>query len=376
MIQILTTLQVLPQADPLPLPAYPWIFLFLLYLTLTLHFIAMSSTVGGTILLAATSFARSENMDKLSGFLAKFLPISLSFTVTLGVAPLLFIQVLYGQLFFTTSILMGWWWLLILAFLMTAYYGLYLYQHKRDSFPFIKKWMPLVCAILMIVIALLFVMNFKLFCRFPEWKEIYLSNANGWFLNFAHPQVIPSWIHHILGALAIGGLLVVLHGWTRRKTDALYGDWAVRTGGIIFALPTLLQFAVGYWLLLTLPRELIRAFMFRSAYETSILFTGMAAGTIAALLIAWSAWKRRYGWPVALSTALIIVTTALMVLKRAAVRDYLLAPLKEFNIGAMKVSPQWDTITIFGVLLIAGLAIVGWMLFVLFRGKGGTSEAA
>ena len=373
---LFTALQVLPQADPLPLPASPWIFLFLLHLTFSLHLIAMNLTIGGSLLLTASSFRRSENLEKLSGFLSKFLPFSLSFTITLGVAPLLFIQVLYGQLFFTTSILMGWWWLMALLFLMIAYYSLYLYQHKRDKWPIVRTWAPLISVVLMVIIALLFVMNFKLLCRFAEWKEIYTSGASGWFLNFGHPLVFPTWIHHLLAAVAIGGILLILHGWGRRSRDLSYADWAARTGGIMFVVPTFIQFAAGYWMLKVLPHQLLKAYMFGSVFETAILFIGMATGTLAALLIAWVAWKRRYGWPVLISLVLIAATTALMVIKRAMVREALLADLKGFDISAMPVAPQWDTIAIFAVLLVGGLAVVGWMLYVLFRGKKDVDEAA
>ena len=369
MSQLLMSLQVLPQADPLPLPAYPWIFLFLLQLTLTLHFVAMGLTVGGTALLAWSSFSRSENMAKLSNFLSRFLVITLSFTITLGVAPLLFIQVLYGQIFFTTSILMGWWWLLLLAMLMIAYYSLYLYQHKRASSPLVARWAPLVSLVLMALIALLFVMNFKLFYRYDEWKAIYTGGVSGWFLNLDMPQVLPGWIHHLLSAVAFGGLLTVLHGWARKGGDPEYAGWAVRIGGWLFAIPTLLQFVIGYLLIEVMPRDLIKAFMFGSTYETAILFAGMGAGTLAALLMAWAAWKRKYGLPVILTSVLLLATTALMVLKRAAVRDYYLARIEGFGIDAMAVEPQWDTIIIFAVLLVAGLATVGWMLWVIFAGK-------
>ena len=370
----MTALQVLPQADPLPLPAYPWMFLFLLYLTFSLHLIAMNLTIGGTLLLTVSSFRRSENMEKLSVFLSKFLPFSLSFTITLGVAPLLFIQVLYGQLFFTTSILMGWWWLMILVFLMIAYYSLYLYQHKRDQWPVVRTWAPLVSVVLMVIIALLFVMNLKLLCRYNEWKEIYTSGVSGWFLNFGHPLVFPTWTHHLLAAVAVGGILLVLHGWGRRSKDQAYADWAARTGGLMFVVPTIIQFAAGYWMLKVLPHELLKAYMFGSVFETTILFIAMGTGTLAALLIAWTAWKSRYGWPVVLSLVLIAATMALMVIKRAMVRDALLAGLEGFDISAMPVSPQWDTITIFAVLLVGGLAVVGWMLYVVFRGKREVGE--
>ena len=56
---------------------------------------------------------------------AKKLPVLLPATITLGIAPLLFVQVLYGQYFYTSSIIVAWPWFLVLVLLTVAYYGFY-----------------------------------------------------------------------------------------------------------------------------------------------------------------------------------------------------------------------------------------------------------
>ncbi|MEE9203583.1 MAG: hypothetical protein V3U08_01100 [Nitrospirales bacterium] len=44
----------------------------------------------------------------------------MAFAIVLGVAPLLFIQVLYGQLFYTAAILVGRVWILLILVLILA----------------------------------------------------------------------------------------------------------------------------------------------------------------------------------------------------------------------------------------------------------------
>ena len=61
---------------------------------------------------------------------AKKLPVFLPATITLGIAPLLFVQVLYGQFFYTSSIVMAWPWFLVLVFLTLAYYGFYYVSYR------------------------------------------------------------------------------------------------------------------------------------------------------------------------------------------------------------------------------------------------------
>lgn len=372
--QLLVLQVVLPGADPLSLPAPPIIFLFLLHLTFSLHLIAMNFTVGGSILLSINSFRKSENLAKLSRFLQFFLPISMAFTITLGVAPLLFVQVLYGQIFFTTSILMAWIWLFLLAALMVAYYGLYFYQFKHQESRLARKWAPLVSTVLLLVIALIFVMNFKMFFMAEEWKSIYHGASSGFFLNLTHPQVWPSMVHYLLAMMAFAGLLTILHGWAKRKVDKDYSNWAIKFGGTLFIVHTALQFLAGSWLLLVLPRELMRAFMFKQAYPTVLLFTGMGLALLAIITMFWAIRKRSYGLPLVLTMIFSVVIIGSMSLVRGYVRNYFISDF--LDLGSFEVAPQWDTMILFAVLFLGGLVTVGWMIYQIFKGgKPGEANA-
>lgn len=369
MMELLTQAQVtLPAADPLPLPAPPFIFYFLLFLTFALHMVAMNFTLGGTLVQAIAGFRENENLKKFSKFLSFFLPITMSFTVTLGIAPLLFIQVLYGQIFFTTSVLMGWIWFSVLIVLMIAYYGLYIYQFRHHDTPWVRRWLPVVTAVLLLVIALIFIMNFKLFYRAEEWSGIYASGQSQFFMNLDHPQVWPTFFHTLVSVMAFVGLLAILHGWTRKKEDPAYADWAIRFGGMLFIVHTAVQFAVGSWLLLSLPRELVKMFMFGNPLATGLLFTGMGLALVAILLALWARAKKAYGWPVVAVVTIAVLIVAVMTLVRAIVREYMLKGW--FSIESLQIQPQWDTIIIFAVLLVAGLGTVAWMIFKVVTGKG------
>jgi hypothetical protein len=52
------------------------------------------------------------------------------FSVNFGVAPLLFVQVLYGHFFYASSILMAVFWLAVIPLLIAAYYAAYLYGFR------------------------------------------------------------------------------------------------------------------------------------------------------------------------------------------------------------------------------------------------------
>ena len=48
-------------------------------------------------------------------------------------APLLFVQVLYGRLFLTSSVLMAWWWLAVVPLVILAYSGAYLLAFRGKA---------------------------------------------------------------------------------------------------------------------------------------------------------------------------------------------------------------------------------------------------
>ena len=58
------------------------------------------------------------------------MPVAVAAAITLGVAPLLFVQVVYQQFFYSGTILVGWAWLLFLVMLMLGYYAAYAYKFR------------------------------------------------------------------------------------------------------------------------------------------------------------------------------------------------------------------------------------------------------
>jgi cytochrome bd-type quinol oxidase subunit 1 len=121
----------IPDPDPIPLPAPVELLTPLLVLTFTLHILAMNVTLGGTVIAVVSDLmGRRDGNDRyrrLARHLIAMMPVTLAATITLGVAPLLFIQTLYGQLFYTSSILMAWPWFAVVPLVIVAYYGIYLY---------------------------------------------------------------------------------------------------------------------------------------------------------------------------------------------------------------------------------------------------------
>ena len=186
----------IPLADPLPLPAPVGLLWVLLQLTFTLHLVAMNVVLGGSILALHWRFSRraegAPHRAALVAFFARALPVAVAATVTLGVAPLLFVQVLYGRLFFTSSILMAWFWLAVIPLVILAYYGAYLLAFRGEASPGRSRALAAGVTALFAAVGFLYVSNVTRALRPGTFLDAYHASGRGVVLNLGDVHYIDS----------------------------------------------------------------------------------------------------------------------------------------------------------------------------------------
>lgn len=364
----------LPAADPMPLPAPYWLFKLLLLMTFILHIVAMNFLFGGGVIaLFMRLFARGrENALLLANDLGKKLPAFVAAAVTLGVAPLLFLQVIYGQFFYTSSVIMAWPWFFVLPLLILAYYGFYLVAFKN------KGASTRHTAILGVSVAFLFLVGFAysnnmtLMLTPEKWAAKYFADMSGMNLNFGEPMLIPRFLHFMVAAVAVGGFLPVTIGLFRWNKEQDYSRYVIRTGGRWFMFATMVQFLVGIIFLVSLPREKMILFMGGNAAATVLLLAGIVVG-IAVVIVMARALRRedpRAGAITAMSlTGLVLI---LMALIRDILRDAYLQPY--FTPSSLRVATQWDVLALFLVLFIGGVVLWGWMMWRYFKAQAAAAS--
>jgi len=108
--------------------AGPTAFYLTLYLgTLVLHVLPMAYVVAGSAILMTRVVFQPRLVDEaLTVHLRQWLPFILSAAITAGVAPLLFLQILYQREFYTANLLLFHRWMAILPVLIAGFYLLYL----------------------------------------------------------------------------------------------------------------------------------------------------------------------------------------------------------------------------------------------------------
>ncbi len=350
----------IPLADPMPLPGPVWLLRTLLLLTFFLHVLFMNCLLGGTAVALVCTMRRKSSpfSAQLAGDIGRLLPSIFAFTITLGVAPLLFLQVMYGQFLYASSILIGIPWLAIIGMVILAYYGVYFFSMKGNG-PGGKPTAVLgVVVVLLATIAFIYSNNFTLMLAPERWLDLYRSHASGWNLNWSEPSLLPRYLHFVLGALAVTGLGLVVMG-LRKQPDG-YRQWLIEKGSMLFTGTTILNFGVGFWFLAKLPIATRLAFIGGNGFATALLGIGLLLplAAVAHLIMAKANKSPQRQLLIGVSSG--VLTVAVMVVMRDVLRNLALAP--HFSPNQLPVASQWGIIALFVVLFVAGLATLYYML--------------
>lgn len=377
---MIDSLAAIPAPDPIPLPAPAGLLKVLLILTFILHLFPMNLTLGGSFIAAWTDWrGRRVNCERrraLVGYLTHVLPTAAAYTITLGVAPLLFLQVLYGQMFYTSSVLMAWPWLSVIPLLIIGYYGLYLYALRRER---LGERGPLVgglSALAFLGIGFLYTNNLTLMLTPDRWHGMYRDNPAGLHLNLSDPTVIPRFLHFFLAALAFTGAFILMRGVScLKRGEEEDGRYAVRYGGLWFAAPTAAQFVVGPWFLFSLPPHVRDVFLGGDLVASAHLWGGVVFAVVALMLIVMASNApnpRRLGFA---GVGCLVVAVISMAVVRNAVREAMLAPY--FRLTDLPAAPQTGVILLFFALLVAAVVVIVTMLrWVRRSGVGDREEIA
>ena len=112
-------------ADPAGAPSHPAIFLVLGVVTFALHIAAVSILLGSTGLALFARYKATDDWLRLGSTMAFTAKAATGAAIVLGVAPLLFVQVIFDPFWYASSMLSAVWTLVFLGLLMIGYLALY-----------------------------------------------------------------------------------------------------------------------------------------------------------------------------------------------------------------------------------------------------------
>jgi len=333
----------------------------LLLLTFLVHLWIMNVMLGTGFIALIRHLRKDDVKSDLSQNIASNLPFTIAFTINFGVAPFLFLQVLYGHLIYTSSILMAAYWLSVIGILILAYYSAYIYDFKYDELSEKRIFFIGFTVLALLWIAFVFTNNMTLMLSPDKWS-MYFEDPSGFCLNLKEKTLFPRFFHFVIASIAMGGLSIALYRQTQKvyftddnsdnKEVISRWDEDIQTGLGWFIGATLVQMVVGVWYFMSLPESVRGIFM-----GNHTLGTGVFILVIPLIVVMLICSVRNYVW---MTGFLIIPVSVLMIIMRHLVRSAYLD--QYFRVQDLPVSGQYSPFIFFIVALICGISAIIYMI--------------
>ena len=347
------------------LPAATLGYLLLYLATLVIHVVFMGYVLAGSAYLAGVvTLRRDHTPDPFEPLLREWLPFMLSLAITAGVAPLLFIQILYRPQFYTANLLLFHRWMAVVPVLIVAFYLLYLLKVRwgASRSPLVSPAIGLVAAGCFVFIAWSWTENHLLSLADQQvWSDQYVSRS--WV--YRSSQVLPRLGIWFFGTFPILAVWLGWQAWWQMPaggTDPLAEDHrsaelAARRGAVIGLAGLALALICAVLYAIMLPAE------HRAALSPAPLLIawGIAAvGLIVAAVLFVRQWRiGRLGLlPLMLQSLALIGAIAGVAWLREALRLHVVdvAALADTHAAAADVGGRW----VFAAFLVINAVLIGW----------------
>ena len=319
--------------DPMALPAPPALFVGLMGLTFVVHMLFLGLLVAALWARVGAEWGKSNTCEieplHRTGVMA------FSTTITAGVAPLLFVQVLYGKYFYSSSITIGYPWLAIIAYLMVGFYSLYFWRRRWE-----KSGGPSAAGkvYLLLTIASAIAVGFTY-----SWNHLQSLSATPWTQAIPHMKAATRLLGYGGGTAIASGAWALWLGrsWRIDRRTPRGASIALVVGGVLlWAWASSSQFAASDY-----------------GVVAWIMLLIAAALAIVSGITGFLQRVRLARWPASLA-ALTALTG--LVLQRESYRLMMLTG--DYDQSAQAVRAQWSPFAMFALVLLAGLATLIWLL--------------
>ena len=355
--------------DPAGVPSHPLVFLLLGVLTFALHIAAVQVMLGASALVLRGAFSAQLHWRRLAATMLNTAKIAVSVAIVIGVAPLLFVQVLYDPFWYTSNVLSARWVIGFILLLIAGYiamYGFYWRNPQLATKPARSRWMMMLSlALLLLVGWIMHVLSYQML--WPEqWQQWYAPqgriDASGSGL---HAYSVARFGFFIaLSAPVAGAWLVAVRRYLQGagEGDAAYLAFLARLARRLMLLGGVLSLAIGALWLLTLPEKM--ALFTSSPWMLAALVLLLVAVALPTLLgdrLERGLWG--YGVFGVGAVALIAVAAA-----REMLRYTLLSGVYGYDALDYKTNMDWySTLTFFITFGVLGSVTLGYLLAVAWQ---------
>lgn len=249
--------------DQAGVPSHPLVFLILGVLTFALHIAAVQVMLGAATLTLRGAFSADLKWRRLAADMLTTAKIAVSVAIVIGVAPLLFVQVVYDPFWYTSNVLSAWWVIGFIVLLIAGYIAMYAFYWKNHDIVADGGqggvWMVLSIALLLGVGFIVHSLTNQML--FPEqWMPWYAPQgqieAGGRALHYWH---LPRFFFFIaLSAPVVGAWL---YGYRRylqgaKEADATYLAFVRGLAQKVMVVGGVVAVLIGAAWMVTLPEKM------------------------------------------------------------------------------------------------------------------------
>ncbi|WP_028488836.1 hypothetical protein [Thiothrix lacustris] len=355
--------------DVAGVPSHPVLFLILGVLTFALHILTVQVMLGASGLVIWGALSKDAYKRQLAQAMLGTAKIAVSVAVVLGVAPLLFVQVIYDPFWYTSNVLSATWVIGFIVILTVGYLLMYFFYAKNHHLATQKTVCPgsmiLSLALMLVVGFIMHVLVVQMLSP-DQWMQWYAPNgeidASGRGLHAYNLWRFAFFIS--LSVLVIGSWLLAYRHYISHRTDVDSGylQWLKGLAGALSLAGGILAIGFGIGWMLTLPES-----------QASFGFSPWV--WLAALMIALTAVMPKlmgnkvnaplfgYGLFGLAAVALILVAVA-----REMLRWNILFGDFGYNALDYAVNMDWySTLLFFGTFLIIGGTVLAYFLTVAWQ---------
>lgn len=354
--------------DPAGVPSHPLVFLLLGVLTFALHVAAVQVMLGAGALTLRGAFSARPHWRRLAGTMLATAKVAVSVAIVIGVAPLLFVQVVYDPFWYTSNVLSARWvigFIVLLTLGYLAMYGFYARNHDLLARPTRSAWKMVASLALMLTVGfIMHVLSYQML--WPEqWQQWYAPGGqvdpSGRQL---HAFSLPRFGFFIaLSAPVVGAWLLALRRYLQGAGEPHddYLDFLLVLARQLLLRGGVVALAVGAWWIGTLPAKM--AFMATSPWTV----VAVALLLLTVLMPQWLGPRLARGlWGYAVFGLAVLALIAVAA-AREVLRYSLLLGSHGYDALDYPVNMDWySTLTFFitfgvlGAVTLAYLLTVAW----------------
>lgn len=356
--------------DPSGVPFFPIVFQFLMVLTFTLHIVTINVVVGGLMVGIWEAVKGGTHGRRLASALGRASTIMLSVAIVLGVAPLLFVQVIYDPFWYASNTMSAVWAMIFLALVCTAFYaayGFYLGNKGQDANGGLRLfWAYVAVGAMLISGVIIHVLSME--ALHPELWHKWLTGQKGTLLTGGarfHGLAPGRLLHFFSASFAVTGTFLMLYAWyfrPRPDFDREYLDYAAHKGMNLALYGTLFTAGTGFWWAGEVPSGI--GFFSNPVFLLSVV--------MALVLMIYLANSRKdpvaHAIPV---SGLMAATVFVMSYAREVLRMKYVGAF-DYSIFTYKLNISWGSTVLFFTTFVMGLVVLYFPLLCAF--KAGRSE--